>query len=358
MTTQAFEAPPAAENGALPEKTILVTGGAGFIGSNFVNHMYRRYPSYRLVVVDALTYAGNLDYFGSIRQNGRFAFHYGDIRNRDLMDRLVAEADMVVHFAAESHVSRSIADTASCVSTDVVGTDTVASCVVKHKARIERFIHISTSEVYGTAQGTTMSEDHPLNPCSPYAGAKAGADRLVSSYFLTYGIPAIIVRPFNNYGPHQHLEKLVPRLITSCVLGEPMPIHGDGSAARDWLYVEDNCRAIDMLLHAPLDRVAGEVFNIGTGRAGSIAEIAEIVAREMGCDSQARIFLQNRPGQVQLHCADVQKIADVVGFRARTTLEDGLKNTIAWYVENRHIWQRQLWLRNIEIEVSGGKIVH
>ena len=289
MTTQAFEAPPAAaEHSALPEKTILVTGGAGFIGSNFVNYMYRRYPSYRLVVVDALTYAGNLDYFGSIKQNGRFQFHYGDIRNRDLMDRLTADADMVVHFAAESHVSRSIADTASCVSTDVVGTDTVASCVVKHKARIERFIHISTSEVYGTAQGASMSEEHPLNPCSPYAGAKAGADRLVSSYYLTYGIPSIIVRPFNNYGPHQHLEKLVPRLITSCVLGEPMPIHGDGSAARDWLYVQDNCRAIDMLLHAPIDKVAGEVFNIGTGRAGSIAEIAEIVAREMGCESQPR----------------------------------------------------------------------
>ncbi len=359
MKTQVLGAHPFEDEHAThPEKTVLVTGGAGFIGSNFVKYIYERYPNYRIVVVDALTYAGNLDYFGSIRQNGRFQFHYGDIRNRDLMDRLVSDANIVVHFAAESHVSRSIADTASCVSTDVVGTDTVASCVVKYKSRIERFVHISTSEVYGTAVGTTMDEEHPLNPCSPYAGAKAGADRLVSSYILTYDIPAVIVRPFNNYGPHQHLEKLVPRLITSCILGEPMPIHGDGSAARDWLFVEDHCRALDMILHAPIASVAGEVFNIGTGRAASIGEIADTIAREMNCDSAKRIFLQNRPGQVQLHCAAVDKLARAVGFRAATSLEDGLKKTIAWYVENRHIWQRQLWLRHIEIEVAGGKIVH
>lgn len=357
MRTQALDGHSSTPVDSTPSTTILVTGGAGFIGSNFVNYLYHRYPSYRIVVVDALTYAGNLDYFGAIRQNGRFQFHYGDIRNRDLMDRLVGDADIVVHFAAESHVSRSIADTASCVSTDVVGTDTVASCVVKHRSRIKRFVHISTSEVYGTAVGMSMDENHPLNPCSPYAGAKAGADRLVSSYILTYDIPAVIVRPFNNYGPHQHLEKLVPRLITSCILDEPMPIHGDGSAARDWLFVEDHCRALDLIVHAPLEKVAGEVFNIGTGQAGSVAEIASIIARQMGKPEKTS-FLPNRPGQVQLHRANVDKIARVLGFKAETSLEQGLRKTIDWYVANRNIWQRQLWLRQIEIEVAGGKILH
>ena len=341
-----------------PSRTILVTGGAGFIGSNFVRHMYERYPNYRLVVLDALTYAGDVDYFRNMRLDERFQFHYGDVRNRDLMDRLVAQSDVVVHFAAESHVARSIADTASCVSTDVVGTDTVASCVVAHKDKIDRFIHISTSEVYGTALAATMDEDHPLNPCSPYAGAKAGADRLICSYYLTYDIPAVIVRPFNNYGPHQHLEKLVPRLITSVILDEPMPIHGDGSAARDWLFVKDNCRAIDALVHAPLDRVAGEVFNIGTGKATSVLEIATMIAKKMNYDTSRFNFLTNRPGQVDMHLANVDKIARVLGVQATTSLSDGLDSTIAWYLENRDIWERQLWLRHIEIETPSGRIMH
>nr|MDQ6931190.1 GDP-mannose 4,6-dehydratase [Candidatus Eremiobacteraeota bacterium] len=337
-----------------PEKTVLVTGGAGFIGSNFVKYLYNKYPTYRILVVDALTYAGNLDYFGAMRQNGRFAFHYGDIRNRELMDRLIGQSNIVVHFAAESHVSRSIADTASCVSTDVVGTDIVASCVVKHKANIERFIHISTSEVYGTAHDDTMSEEHPLNPCSPYAGAKAGADRLICSYFLTYDLPVTIVRPFNNYGPHQHLEKLVPRLITSVLLGEPMPIHGDGSARRDWLYVEDHCRGLDAILHAPLDKVAGEVFNIGTGKDASILEIAAMIASKMNSDPGKVRLVENRPGQVDLHRANVNKIFDLLGYRATTSLSEGLDKTIAWYDDNRAIWERQIWLREIEIETAGG----
>ena len=352
------------EQGTVPKidanesRTILITGGAGFIGSNFVRYMYEKYPNYRLIVLDALTYAGDIDYFGNIAQDERFQFHYGDVRNRELVDRLVAQSNIVVHFAAESHVSRSIADTASCVSTDVLGTDTVASCVVKYKAQIDRFIHISTSEVYGTAHEELMDEEHPLNPCSPYAGAKAGADRLICSYYLTYRIPAVIVRPFNNYGPHQHLEKLVPRLITSAILGEPMPIHGDGSAARDWLFVEDHCRGLDAILHAPLNLVAGEVFNIGTGREATVLEMATMIAEKMNYDARNFKFLHDRPGQVDLHRANVTKIERLLGYRAGTSLSEGLDKTIAWYQNNRHIWQRQLWLRQIEIETPSGKIMH
>jgi dTDP-glucose 4,6-dehydratase len=349
-------APPTTRS--LAPKTILVTGGAGFIGSNFVPAIYTRYPSYRIVVLDALTYAGNLDYLRGIERDERFEFHYGDIRNRSLVDRLVSEADVVVHFAAESHVSRSIADSSSCVSTDVVGTDTVAGAIVQYQDRIERFIHISSSEVYGTAYRDTMDEEHPLNPCSPYAAAKAGADRLVYAYYYTYGIPAVIVRPFNNYGPHQHLEKLVPRLITSCLLGESMPIHGDGNAARDWIYVGDNCDAIDAVLHAPQELVVGETFNIGTGRATSIREIAELVSQKFGGNSGNMIHVPERPGQVSLHRADVSKIERVLGVRCKTSLSKGLDETIAWYVANRDIWQRQLWLRNIEIRTATGSFMH
>jgi len=337
--------------------TLLVTGGAGFIGSNFVHYIHRRYPHYRIIVVDALTYAGSLENFEGIEQDEHFQFYYGDIRNRDLMQHLVAQADVVVHFAAESHVSRSIADSAAVVSTEVVGTDVLASCVARNKGKVERFVHISTSEVYGTAVQDPMDENHPLNPASPYAGAKAGADRLVYSYFYTYDLPIVIIRPFNNFGPRQHLEKLVPRLITSCLLDEPLPIHGDGSSARDWLYVEDHCEALDAVIHAPIEKVKGEVFNIGTGEALSVLAVAQMVVQKMG-KSEDFNFVWNRPGQVALHRASFEKIKRVLGFEARTKFSDGLDQTIRWYREHEPIWRRQMWLRHIEIETPEGKIVH
>ncbi|MBI3926746.1 MAG: GDP-mannose 4,6-dehydratase, partial [Armatimonadetes bacterium] len=225
-------------------KTILVTGGAGFIGSNFVRYILDKYPEYRVVVLDLLTYAGNTDnlpqqYIGSGTENGnaRLVFWYGNVRNGELVDTLVSQCDMVVHFAAESHVTRSIYDNWIFFETDVMGTQVVSNAVLKYSDRVERLIHISTSEVYGTAETDLMDEEHALKPCSPYASAKAGADRLVYSYWATYDIPSVIIRPFNNYGPYQHLEKCVPRFITSCILGEPITVHGMGVAMRDWLYV-------------------------------------------------------------------------------------------------------------------------
>ncbi len=235
-------------------KTILVTGGAGFIGSNFVRYLYRNYPQYRLLVVDALTYAGSIQNSptGALGSD-RYEFWYGDVRNGELMDTLVGQSDIVIHMAAESHVTRSIYDNRLFFDTDVMGTQVVANAVTKHRQRVERFIHISTSEVYGTALAPQMDEEHALQPMSPYASAKCGADRLVYSYWATYKIPAVIVRPFNNYGPYQHLEKAVPRFITSCLLREPITVHGDGSAARDWMFVEDHCEALDKLLHMDRD---------------------------------------------------------------------------------------------------------
>src|SRR5712691_8675124 len=264
-------------------KTILITGGAGFIGSNFVRHLFEKYPEYRLLVVDALTYAGNVGNCpDGAMGSKRYEFWYGDVRNGELMDTLVGQSDVVFHMAAESHVTRSIYDNKLFFETDVLGTQAVANAIVKHRDRIERFVHISTSEVYGSALTDKMGEEHPLNPMSPYASAKAGADRLVYSYWATYDIPAVIVRPFNNFGPWQHLEKAIPRFVTSCLLNEPLRVHGDGGAQRDWLHVQDTCEALDRLLHCDLGQVSGEVFNIGTGVSLDIKTVARKVVERMG----------------------------------------------------------------------------
>lgn len=336
-------------------KTILVTGGAGFIGSNFIRHLYHKYPDYKLLVVDALTYAGNVHNCpDGAMGSGHYEFWYGDVRNGELMDTLVGQSDIVVHMAAESHVTRSIYDNKLFFETDVLGTQAVANAIVKHRSRVERFIHISTSEVYGTAIDAKMDEEHPLNPMSPYASAKCGADRLVYSYWATYGIPAVIVRPFNNYGPFQHLEKAVPRFITSVLLGEPLTVHGDGAAARDWLFVEDHCEALDLLLHADIDNIKGEVINIGTQVHRSVLEVAEAVLQVMGpCDSAIQ-FIGDRPGQVFRHTADTSKLKRLIGWEPRLGFEQGLERTVRWYRENEVWWRPQMWMRHIPIVTAAG----
>ena len=342
-------------------KTFLVTGGAGFIGSNFVHHLYDTYPDYRILILDALTYAGSLDNlpgelnYGSSGQNGRLQFWYGDVRNASLVDSLVEQADIVVHFAAETHVTRSIYDNYHFFETDVLGTQVVANSVLKHAKRIDRFIHISTSEVYGTARAPLMDEDSPLMPMSPYASAKTGADRLVYSYFATYGLPAIIVRPFNQFGPRQHLEKVIPRFITSCLLGEPLRVHGDGSAARDYTYVEDTCRALDCLAHCDLGRVAGEVINLGSGKSISLADLAPLVATRMNRPEAAISYVGDRPGQVFRHTADARKAQQLIGWHPSISFETGLDRTIAWYAANRPWWEKQLWMRDIPIVTKTGR---
>lgn len=337
-------------------KTILVTGGAGFIGSNFVRYLYDKYPDYRLLVVDALTYAGNVQNCpNGAMGSKRYEFWYGDVRNGELMDTLVSQADVVVHMAAESHVTRSIYDNRLFFETDVLGTQTVANAIVKHRDRVERFIHISTSEVYGSALAGKMDEEHPLNPMSPYASAKCGADRLVYSYWATYDIPAVIVRPFNNYGPSQHLEKAVPRFITSCILKEPLTVHGDGAAKRDWIFVEEHCAALDRLLHVDRDRIRGQVVNIGTGEDKSILEVAEAVLKAMKpTDSQIE-FIGDRPGQVFRHTCDAAKIKSLCDWTPRLSFEEGLERTIRWYVDNQAWWRPQMWMRHIPIITASGK---
>lgn len=340
------------------EKTILITGGAGFIGSNFVHYIYNNYPEYRIIVLDALTYAGaieNLPVELGVEEDKRFSFWYGNVCNAEIVNTLVSQSDIVVHFAAETHVTRSIYDNLLFYQTDVLGTQAVANAVLKHKDRIERFVHISTSEVYGTAETEKMSEDHPLKPLSPYASAKCGADRLVWSYYATYDIPAVIIRPFNNYGPRQHLEKVVPRFITSVLLNEPLTVHGDGSAARDFVHTDDVCRAVDMILHCDLDKVKGQVFNVGSGQHRSVLEIAKDVLYLMNGSESDLKFIGERPGQVFRHTADISKIKSVIGWEPEVSWYDGLSRTIDWYKANEKWWSKQIWMRHIPIITAAGK---
>lgn len=338
------------------EKTILITGGAGFIGSNFVRYLHRKYPHYKLLVLDALTYAGNVENLpnGGFNKDA-FEFWYGNVVNGELVDTLVSKADIVVHFAAETHVTRSIYDNLIFFKTDVVGTQVVSNAVCKYRERIERFIHISSSEVYGTARAPFMDEDHPICPMSPYAAAKAGADRLVYSYWETYKIPAVIIRPFNNYGPFQHLEKLIPRFITSCLLDEPLTVHGDGKALRDWIHVDDHCRALDLILHHDIQKIAGEVINLGSSESVSIQDIAEAICRKMKVDFSRIQSIGDRPGQVFRHTASTEKVKRLLGWKPEISFEEGLDNTIEWYRANPRWWEKQLWMRHIPIITASGK---
>ena len=316
---------------------VLVTGGAGFISSNFIRHLLE-HTDHEVVTLDALTYAGNLENLADVLSHERLSFVHGDIRDAALMREVVAEVDVIVNAAAESHVEKSIEEGASeFVTTNVEGTQILLDAV--RETPVERFILISSSEVYGTAEAAPMDEEHPLNPRSPYAATKAGGDRLAYSYAITYDLPVVIVRPFNNYGPRQHPEKAIPRFITQALRDEPLTIHGDGHASRDWLYVDDDAEAIEALIRAPLDEVAGEVLNVATGIDISIAEIADRVLDLLGKPSSLKVHVEERLGQVDRHIGSTEKIERLTGWRARTSFDEGLERTVAWYRENEAWWR-------------------
>ena len=316
---------------------VLVTGGCGFIPSNFIRHLLAS-TDHEVVSLDALTYAGNIANLADVMDHPRLSFVHGDIRDPELVRQVVAEVDVIVNAAAESHVEKSIAEGASeFVTTNVEGTQILLDAV--RETPVERFILISSSEVYGTAEADPMREEHALNPRSPYAATKAGADRLAYAYYVTYGLPVVIVRPFNNYGPYQHPEKVVPRFITQALADEPLTIHGDGSASRDWLYVDDHAEAIEAVIAADLRAVAGEVVNVATGRDVSVSEIADLVLERLGKPASLKVHVDDRPGQVDRHIGSTDKAERLLGWRARTSFEQGLDRTIAWYAENRAWWQ-------------------
>jgi dTDP-glucose 4,6-dehydratase len=316
---------------------VLVTGGAGFIPSNLIRHLLE-HTRHEVVSLDALTYAGNIDNLADVMAHERLSFVHGDIRDAGLVRELVEGVDVIVNAAAESHVEKSIVEGASeFVTTNVEGTQILLDAI--RSTPVERFLLVSSSEVYGTAETDPMDERHPLEPRSPYAATKAGGDRLAFSYWVTYGLPVAIVRPFNNYGPRQHPEKVVPRFITQALRGEPLTIHGDGRASRDWLHVDDTATAIEALIDAPLGAITGEVVNVATGVDIPVLEIAERVLEAVGNPAATTVHVEERPGQVDRHIGSTEKMRRLTGWRSTIPFDEGLERTVAWYRENEAWWR-------------------
>jgi dTDP-glucose 4,6-dehydratase len=305
---------------------LLVTGGAGFIGSNFVHYALEN-TTHDVVTLDALTYAGSRSNLDGTLENDRHRFVEGDIRDRDLVDELVTDVDAVVNFAAESHVDRSIDSAEPFVSTNVQGTQTLLDAARTHD--VDRFLQVSTDEVYGEVLDGTFSEDNPLEPRNPYAATKAGADLLARSYHTTYGLPVVITRSSNNYGPHQHPEKLIPKFITNAASGDSLPVYGDGSNVREWTYVTDNCRGIDRVLR---DGVPGEVYNIGSGEELSNLEVTRRIIEATGASEDLVEFVEDRPGHDQRYALDTTKVTEL-GWEPRWTVDEGLAETVNYYLD-------------------------
>ena len=335
----------------------LVTGGAGFIGSNLVEKLIKNPLISKIVILDLLNYAGNLSNLRDLDRN-KIKLIIGDVANGQLMANVIQEVDVVFHLAAETHVTRSIYDNYQFFHTDVLGTQSVANAVLKESSRRSSpipLIHISTSEVYGTAITEKMSEEHPLNPCSPYAAAKAGADRLVYSYAQTYDLNAIIIRPFNQYGPKQHPEKAIPRFITNAINNEPMPVHGEGNASRDWTHVSDTAEFLSSLISKDLSSYSGEVFNIGNDSHISILEIANMVCQNF--NSSSINMIDERPGQVVRHTCDSSKARSILGWKPKRELKTSLKSVADWYKNNESIWEPLLLAKDVNIEITPGKYI-
>jgi dTDP-glucose 4,6-dehydratase len=321
-------------------KRVLVTGGAGFISSNLVRHLLDATP-YEVVSLDALTYAGNMENVADVMGHERLSFVHGDIRDPDLVAEVVADVDVIVNAAAESHVEKSIQEGASeFVTTNVEGTQILLDAI--RRTPVDRFILFSSSEVYGTAECAPMDETHPLNPRSPYAATKAGADRLAYAYWTTYGLPIVIVRPFNNYGPYQHPEKVVPRFVTAALCDEPLTVHGDGHASRDWVFVDDVAEAVEAAIRAEGDAIHGEVINLATGCDISVGQIADMVLEQLGKPKSLKVHTPERPGQVDRHIGSTDKATRLLGWHAKTSFEEGLERTIGWYDDNRAWWESPL----------------
>ncbi|MFC5446846.1 dTDP-glucose 4,6-dehydratase [Paenibacillus aestuarii] len=318
-------------------KKLLITGGAGFIGSNFVHYMLNRYPSYELINLDALTYAGNLENLTAIENNSNYTFVKGDIANKELVTGLFEQrVDAVVHFAAESHVDRSILEPDVFVKTNVLGTQVLLEAAKQFG--VQKFVHVSTDEVYGSLGETGFfTEGTPLAPNSPYSASKAGSDLLVRAYHETFGLPVNITRCSNNYGPYQFPEKLIPLIIANALADKPLPVYGDGLNIRDWLYVEDHCSAIDLVLHKGVN---GEVYNIGGNNERTNIHIVKTILNELGKPESLIQYVKDRPGHDRRYGIDATKITTELGWQPVHNFETGINETIRWYLDHQAWWKR------------------
>ncbi len=315
-------------------KRYLVTGGAGFIGSNFIHYLLKKYDDIAVTNLDKLTYAGNLDNLKDVENDPRYRFVKGDICNADLVEPLVKEADIVVNFAAESHVDRSIGKPDDFIQTDIFGTFVLLEAA--RKFGLERFVQISTDEVYGSTLGESFKETDPLMPSSPYSASKAGADRLAFSYFVTYQLPVVITRCSNNFGPYQFPEKLIPLFVTNAIEEKKLPIYGDGQNIRDWIYVDDHCSAIDLVTQKGEN---GEVYNIGAGNEKTNLEITKYILNKLGKSTDLMVFVQDRLGHDRRYSLNWEKIEALCWQPART-FEEAMDQTIDWYLANRWWWEK------------------
>ena len=320
--------------------TIIVTGGAGFIGSNFVFHMLQAHPDYRIVCLDKLTYAGNLSTLEPVLQQDNFRFVKADICDRQAVDKLFQEEkpDIVVNFAAESHVDRSIENPGIFLETNIMGTAVLMDACRKYG--IQRYHQVSTDEVYGDLPldrpDLFFTEETPLHTSSPYSSSKASADLLVMAYYRTYGLPVTISRCSNNYGPYHFPEKLIPLMIANAMADKPLPVYGNGENVRDWLYVEDHCRAIDLIIHAGK---VGEVYNVGGHNEKRNIDIVRIICQELGKPESLIVHVEDRKGHDRRYAIDPAKIHRELGWLPETKFEDGIKKTIKWYLEHKKWWQ-------------------
>ncbi|MBY0022427.1 dTDP-glucose 4,6-dehydratase [Paenibacillus polymyxa] len=316
---------------------LLVTGGAGFIGSNFVLYMLKQHPDYEIVNVDALTYAGNLENLKSIEDHPKHTFVKADITDAQVMDQLMQQGiDVVVNFAAESHVDRSILEPEVFVKTNVLGTQVLLDAAKKYN--VTKFVQVSTDEVYGSLGETGLfTEETPLQPNSPYSASKAGGDLLVRAYHETFGLPVNITRCSNNYGPYQFPEKLIPLMISRALSDQQLPVYGDGLNIRDWLYVEDHCSAIDLVIH---QGKLGEVYNIGGNNERTNVHIVKTILEELGKPESLISYVQDRPGHDRRYGIDPSKTMNELGWKPKHSFETGIKETIRWYLDNEEWWTR------------------
>lgn len=315
-------------------RKILVTGGAGFIGSNFIHYLLRRHDDVEVINLDKLTYAGNLENLRDIKGHPNYRFVKGDICDAGLVEELMDGVEVVVNFAAESHVDRSIGGPDAFIRTDVFGAFVLLDASRRHG--VSRFIQISTDEVYGSIEAGSFKETDALMPSSPYSASKAGADRLAYSYFVTYGLPVIITRCSNNFGPYQYPEKLISLFVTNAIEDKPLPIYGDGKNVRDWIYVEDHCDAIHFLM---AQGRPGEVYNIGGGNERTNLEITDFILARLNKPATLKTFVTDRLGHDRRYSVDCSKLTGL-GWRPRHTLEAALEYTIDWYVQNRWWWEK------------------
>ncbi|MUT67642.1 dTDP-glucose 4,6-dehydratase [Paenibacillus sp. NEAU-GSW1] len=317
---------------------LLVTGGAGFIGSNFIHYMIGKYPDYSFINVDLLTYAGNLGNLRSVEQYPGYSFVKADIGNRAALEPFFADGiDAVIHFAAESHVDRSISQPDLFVRTNVAGTQTLLELARQYG--VAKFVQVSTDEVYGTLGADGLfTEETPLAPNSPYSASKAGADLMARAYYETFGLPVVITRCSNNYGPYQFPEKLIPLMIRNALAGSPLPVYGDGLNVRDWLYVEDHCSAIDLVLHKGEN---GEVYNIGGNNERSNLQVVGTILETLGKPATLIQHVKDRQGHDRRYAIDASKIRSKLGWQPNHNYETGIKQTIQWYVDN-YDWLEQV----------------